>query len=252
MSDKEPRRSISYNINALIRTTTTTNTIDRPVQLGDGTWTNNTEEHRTTHPPLLDQLDETITSSPLSASDSYAGNAKSKPPSRLDAVVLLERIRKESRTIADTIRLRRTRNLTDRLSAIAGATPDLTTDDRDWITKLTRGWVVTARILTGWDAPPYAPDVPCPNTECERRSSLRVRLHDRVATCIECGVWWDQDSVEQLGTYVRWAAEHLRGPKHWLTDDDGYPIECAECHETRIQMAERKIARRHAEKAAAA
>lgn len=252
MTNTTKRRTISDDINALIRTKTIATPVERPAQTDDGTWTTVIENHVVTHESLLDQLGDTVTASPLTNADAYSGNAGSKPPSRLDAIALLHRIKKESRAIADTIRLRRTRDLVDRLSAIAGATPDLSEDDRAWIQKRTRSWVITARIVTGWDAAPYAPDVPCPNIDCERRASLRIRLDDRVGSCIECGEVWDTDRVEQLGHYVNWASEHLRGAKHWLTDEEGELVDCVECLDTREQMAERKNARRHAEPAPAA
>ena len=242
MTNTAKKPSISDDINALIRSKTSTEKIDRIVQNVAGEWEAVVVPHTTTHPPLLEQLQQTVTTSTLNG-DLFTGSAGSKPPSRLDAIALLARIQKQSRQIADTIRLRRTRDLTDRLSAISGAAPDQTQEDRTWIASLARSWVISARIITGWDSPPYSPDVPCPNIECERRGSVRIRLDDQVATCIECGVYWPPETVEQLGRYVKWASDHLRGAKHWLTDADGYPIECVECLESRAQMAARRAER---------
>lgn len=238
-------QAISTNINALIRAKTTSETVDRLTPDGNGGWTHTTAKHRVTHAPLLDQIQETVTTSSLTMDDTFTGKAGSKPPSRLDAIALVQRIDRESKRIVDKLHLRRGKNLTDRLSGISGAARDLTHDDTTWIAARTRSWLTAARIVTGWEAPPFTPDAPCPNIDCERRGTLRVRLEEQIAYCTECGIDWDPDNVTQLGTYVRWASEHLRGPRHWLTDPDGYPIECTECLDTRTQMAERKAQRQH-------
>lgn len=243
MTNTAKKPTISDDINALIRSKTETEKIDRLIQNEAGEWEAVVVPHTVVHPPLLEQLQQTVTTSTLNG-DMFTGSAGSKPPSRLDAIALLQRIAKQSREIADTIRLRRTRDLTDRLSAISGAAPDQTQEDRTWIATLARGWVISARIITGWESPPFAPDVPCPNIDCERRGTLRIRLEDASGACIECGVHWTPETVTQLGTYVKWATDHLRGAKHWLTDEDGYPTECVDCLDTRVQMAARRAERR--------
>ncbi len=220
--------TIADNINELIRPQTTTTRTDQGI-------------HKVTHPPLIDQLNDTTTVSTL-GSDHYTGNPTSKPPARLDAIALLQRIDRQSTDISTRLDMP-VNKIIDRLSRIAGQSADLDNDTKTWIEHRTRSWVISARIITGHDAPAYQPDVPCPNTECERRSSLRIRLEDQIATCTECGNVWDEHTITQLGVYVRWAAEHLTGPRHWTTDDDGYPTECTACLDTRRAMAERAAAR---------
>ena len=107
---------------------------------------------------------------------------------------------------------------------------------------LVKAWWVAARCATGWEQQPYTPDVPCPNVDCERWSSLRVRLDDYIASCVKCGETWDEANYVQLGDYIRWASEHLHGAKHWLIDESGYLVECTDpaCTTERMAMAERK------------
>lgn len=246
--------TIADNINQLIRPHTTTvqapNMTRLPVPTTNPralrpwiiTHTAGTHPQRTEHPPLLDQLEDSTTLLAVNG-DLYHGNPDSKPPARLDAVALVQRINHQTAAIEHDLGITRAGNLRTRLSRIAGETANLDTDGARHIDTTTRSWVIAARIITGHDAPPYQPDVPCPNTECERRSTLRIRLEDRIATCTECGSVWDEHTITQLGVYVRWAAEHLTGPRHWLTDPDGYPVECTECLETRQEMGERAAVR---------
>lgn len=188
--------------------------------------------HTVTHPCLLDQLGHALTGS--TAGMVMGGESGSKPAARLDALATLERIDRES---ADRARVEGlpVLPLRARLSRLASVVPDI---DRQ-----VRSWWTAARLVTSWDTPPFAPRVPCPNVECERRGTLRIRVHESTAVCVECGDLWAPEDVERLGEYIRWAAEHLTGARHWLTDDEGELIECVECLPVRQQMAERSLAR---------
>lgn len=237
---------VADDINQLIRPSHTSEPIRRPILQPNGKWEAQIVRHNVEHPPLLVQLKAAAAGS-TAAGEAMMHNTTSKPPARVDAIALLERIRRQSHELVDELGTRRGSSLADRLSGIAGAT-DVPDDVAREVRKTVHSWVLSARIVTGWDQPPFAPDVSCPNIECERRGSLRIRLADRIAACIECGTTWDNTEVEHLGQYVRWATEHLGGARHWLTDDDGYPTECTECLEAREQMAERRASRaRHAE-----
>lgn len=188
--------------------------------------------HTVTHPSLLDQLAHALTGS--TAGMVMGGEAGSKPAARLDALATLERIERESAARArleglDVLPLR------SRLSRLAGVVPG---DDRQ-----VRSWWTAARLVTSWDTPPFAPRVPCPNEECERRGTLRIRVEEQTAICVECGDLWPPEDMGRLADYVQWAAEHLTGPRHWLTDDEGELVECVECPTVRQQMAERTLQR---------
>jgi hypothetical protein len=67
-----------------------------------------------------------------------------------------------------------------------------------------RRWWTWARTITGWDLPAWQPDNTCPL--CGTRGSLRIRLVDRIASCVEdvCRETWDENTLGLL-------AEHIRG-----------------------------------------
>lgn len=230
-------------IRELIDHVTTHEVIHRPQQGDDGVWRPSKTIHTVRHPALLDQIDQTMTGRTL-GQETYAAAYGSKPAGRIDCLDLLRRVDTQSRDIADEhgIPLLPVR---DRLSRIAGA---LGTDDHARV----RSWWLTARVLTQHDGPPYAPNVPCPNEACERRATLRMRLDQHIAVCVECHRTWDEinpdptRSFGRLKTWVIWAAEHLQGPRHWVTDDEGELKECTACLAERDAMTERAVARTRA------
>lgn len=227
--------SISDYINQLIRPRKYTVTIQGP--------NNTTRTHTTHHPALIDELANNTTTAKVGV-DKTHGDPRSKPAGRLDAVALLQRIDKDADTIAQRIGSRRIGTLPQRLSSISGTVADTDEETTAWVRAKIRGWVIGAQVITGWDTVPFTPDVPCPDTKCERRGSIRIRVEDQVAYCVECGYHWGPSDILQLGTYVAWASEHLRGARHWLTDPEGFPTECVECLATRSEMADRATERR--------
>lgn len=228
-------KTISDYVNQLIRTRTHTVTIPD----GEG----GTKKHTTTHPALLDELENNTTTAKVGV-EHHHGDARSKPAGRLDAVALLHRIDREADIVAQRIGSKRVGPLRDRLSSISGTSADVDPETSSWVRAKAQGWVVAAQVITGWDVVPFTPDVPCPFEDCERRGSIKIRVEDQVAYCTECGTTWGPHDIQQLGTYVAWASEHLRGARHWLTDSEGFPVECHECLETRQQMGARAVARR--------
>jgi hypothetical protein len=192
------------------------------------------EAHSTTHPSLIEQLRACTMQS--KDGDYAGGAAKSKPAARLEALDVLRRIDRQSHTLAVELNVDRP-HLYNRLSAIGGA---IGNEAHPTV----RSWWIAARCATGWEQPPYQPDVPCPNMECEQRASLRVRVADEIATCVKCDTTWDVDSFATLGAYIRWASEHLTGKEHVLYDTDGYPVKCEECALERQAMADRRAARK--------
>lgn len=243
MTNTNPRPHMlpADHIRELTRGITERHTIDRFVPIPNvgelPEWTKTKQHITTQHPPLLDQLEAAIRQS--KSDDTWlTGAAKSKPNARLDAIACLQRINQQSADLARALDIPPA-PLRARLSTIAGklgTTPNTTV----------RAWWISARCLTGWETAPYEPDVPCPNTECERRGTLRIRTDTAIATCTRCGAVWDEHNYTQLGDYIRWASEHLHGARHWLYDADGYPTECTECLTERQLMAERQVARRNA------
>lgn len=231
------------HIRHLIRGEVITNRVDRfthdPNRKRWGGWTKTSAIHVVTHAPLLDQLEAAIQHG--RGTDTPSGIHQSKPCGRLDALQTLQRIDKQSAAYAATLGVP-PQPLRARLSAISGkigATQDAKV----------RAWWVSARCITGWEEPAYQPHVPCPNLDCERWDTLRIRIHDAIGTCIECGTTWHGDQFPTLGDYIRWASEHLTGPRHWRYDDEGYPVECVDCLMERQAMADRACARRAAQTA---
>lgn len=222
-------------IRELLTGFTTTETIRRPTQHDDGRWYTENTLHTVTHPGLLDQINDTVQGRTGNGEIFHAAYG-SKPAGRIDCLAYLERLGKESKTLAAAHNIP-TLPLRDRLQRISGAIGDTTTPT-------IKSWWVTARVLTQHDSPPFTPPVPCPIEECERRGTLRVRLSQEIAVCTECRNTWTGPDYNLLAIWCAWAAEHLKGPRHWLTDDDGFPTECTECLATRQQMATRRDQRR--------
>lgn len=190
--------------------------------------------HHINHPPLLDQLEATVTGRTLADDPHGGGGPQSKPAGRIDVLAFLHRIDTSSTKLAEELGTPTRTPLRDRLSKIGAA---LGTDTNTTV----RGWWITARVLTQHDTPPYSPAVPCPNEDCEKLGTIRVRLDQRIASCTDChDVWTHTDGRYQaLANWCAWAAEHLNGPRHWTTDTDGYPVECTACLATRQEMAKR-------------
>lgn len=68
-----------------------------------------------------------------------------------------------------------------------------------------RRWWTQARIVTGWDSPPWRPDNTCPN--CGVRRALRIRLSERVGYCSECHETWGPDAYQSLADHIRTESE---------------------------------------------
>lgn len=237
-----PPLTAGDHIRELTTAYSTTVTVDRIHQhLGPalpwGGWRRSRVLHTVVHRPLLDQLEEAVQHA-RDQGDASSTVPRSKPTARLDAIATLARIDRESATLAAELGLGVT-GLRRRLHGLAeklGAAPN----------RRVRSWWVQARCVTGWEDPPYVPHVPCPNVDCERWDTLRIRVTDRIATCVECHATWTALDVDEhgagadqwirLGQYVRWAAEHLSGARHWVLTPEGNPIECVECLPVRARL----------------
>lgn len=165
--------------------------------------------HIVQHPALLDQISNTVTGRTL-GSDSFSGGGySSKPAGRIDCLAFLERINKQSYSLAHDHGIRLL-PIKARLGAIGGALGS-EIKVHPWV----RGWWATARILTQHDAPPFAPDVPCPVDECGKRGTIRIRLEDKLANCVECHTVWTEEAEEpwltfgRLAEWIRWASERV-------------------------------------------
>jgi hypothetical protein len=186
--------------------------------------------HRTVAPPLLEQLWQSIEPSG-SAEAGVARPAASKPAARLDAIDTAQRIDAQVGAWLDLLdsapaRAKAT-GLTEselrllesvnRLRHLASLIPGLDhcgnrpTYDQQGpiccnpheIEHHIHRWWTWARVVTGWDTPAWQPANTCPL--CGTRSSLRVRLDDQRATCINdaCRETWGPDTIGLLAEHIR-------------------------------------------------
>lgn len=183
------------------------------------------------HPALLDQIEQTVTGT-TTGGQVFRSAYGSKPAGRIDCLAFLQRIDQQSKSLALEYGIP-LKPLRPRLSALGGAVGLFPH-------KTITSWWVSARVLTQHDGPPLAPDVHCPNEECDRRGTLRIRFDPNVALCINCGVTWSDthpdpaNSFGRLTVWIRWAVEHLSGSEH---------PGCTECLVERKARSERGVNR---------
>lgn len=199
-----PTDLIDY-ITALCDPTTHGEAYLTPNRNNDGSTTFITQRHRTTSPPLLEQLWATV-----EASGSTEGGQRSfasKPSARLDAIDAANDI--EAGVFAWLTRLgHRPDDMGDTLAAVRHLGALAAGVDRDThrvIESDVRSWWVRARVLTGWDSPAWRPNNTCPL--CGVKGGLRVRLDHHSATCTECRQTWDPSTIGLL-------ADHIRAENH--------------------------------------
>lgn len=245
MSATRPPMLAADHIRQLTTRYSTTERVDR-LEQQEGTWKKTWGLHTVSHAPLLDQLEEAITTA-KATDEPGRGGGGSKPAARLDALAALEFIDQESKRLAVELDIK-PMPLRKRLLAISG---QVGSTEHPAVRK----WWHEARVNTGWDSRPYRPrNIPCPIEECEHRGGLVILLADHIGYCTKCRTEWDAASIGILGEWVTWASEHLAGSRHWLHDQDGELVECTECLTTRDAMTDRAMARaamdklsRHAE-----
>jgi hypothetical protein len=174
--------------------------------------------HRTVEPPLLEQLYQSVEPS-SSAEAGAARPASSRPAARLDAIDTANRIDSwaaawlahlEVTDHLDSIgRIRRLGSLLPSIERCDRRTPER--DDQQQViccnahqleADIGRWWT-WARVVTGWDTPAWQPANTCPL--CGTRGSLRVRLDEQRATCINdaCRETWDTATIGLLAEHIR-------------------------------------------------
>jgi hypothetical protein len=172
-----------------------------PSRNSDGTTTFVKQRHRTTSPPLLEQLWATV-----EASGSAEGGQRSfasKPSARLDAIDAANDI--EHGVFGWLTRLgHRPDNQDDTIAALRhlGALAAGTDHDTHRVIESdVRSWWVRARVLTGWDSPAWRPNNTCPL--CGVKGGLRIRLDHHSGTCVECRQTWDPTTIGLLADHIR-------------------------------------------------
>jgi hypothetical protein len=160
------------------------------------------QDHVTTNPALLDQLADAVQPS-SSTGAGVARPAASKPAARIDAIDTLVRIDYQAfelvRRLGGEPR-KSTKDLVRQVGALSAATDHGMTDS---IHRQVTRWWIWARVVTGWDLPAWQPANTCPL--CGTRGSLRVRVVEMIATCIEdhCRETWGSDTIGLLADHIR-------------------------------------------------
>lgn len=228
-----------------------------------GSSTHYTADHVTQHPPLLTQLDQSI--SPAGQGGEIGSAAPgSRPAANLDAIAAACDIDLEAaRWIRDmgeddpqnTIGLiRRLHGLTasaHRCGKASGrAHDDCCTYHQVEVS--VRSWWVRARVLTGWDTKARKLDGTCPL--CGERGTVMVRLSSGLGACTSCHETWDAETIGILAEHMRTEAEAERflpvaAPlvcAHVVDDDDEVAriMLCPDCGSRRCVKAQEQVVRR--------
>lgn len=160
--------------------------------------------HVTSNPPLLAQLDESAL--PSNTRIDGAGTiAGSRPAANVDAIDTANRIRDDATWWLRYLGADDTGELIDlvhRLAPFANGN-NIHPDHARRLGFDIRCWWTWARITTGWDQPPWQPNNTCP--ACATRGSIRIRLHEHLATCTNdnCRATWDHDTIGLLAEHIR-------------------------------------------------
>lgn len=160
-------------------------------------------KHVTRHPSLIDQLRAAETAG--RGSDGQVSGYESRPAARLEAIATLTQIDTEAATWITWRRHKLRPTTEDNLRAVVGIATDLGPDDRSELAGEVRRWLTWARVVTGWDSPPWRPNVPCPM--CAVKGGLRIRLLEESAACLDCGSVWDKGTIGLLAEEIRLATE---------------------------------------------
>lgn len=158
--------------------------------------------HWTRHPSLLDQLRAAGTAG-RGGEDGPTGGYESRPAARLAAT---DRLIAIEQAVDDWL-VRRMNTYGQRISLeqnlrlLVGSAADLDKPGRLALQRETARWVTWARVVAGWDSEPWRPNAACPM--CEQTGGLRIRLDERVATCLDCGEAWDSATLSLLADHIR-------------------------------------------------
>lgn len=169
-----------------------------------------TRYHATSVPSLLQQLWENDTPSAGVQTGSRPGFA-SKPAARLEALDVAARIDLDAarwvRDLGEDDHHLSTTATLQQLHALAASADAVT---REAITRDVRRWWTQARIVTGWDSAPWAPDATCPM--CGERGTLRVRLVEQIGMCTNdaCRSTWGPEAIGLLADHIRSEADDAR------------------------------------------
>lgn len=163
-------------------------------------------EHLVTHPPLLRALLGAIV--PSMTGDEPGGRQVpgSRPPLRIEAIDLYERIKAGATDLVPPGEATHT-SLTERIRSLSTRAAHLEAHRLSEAVAAVQGWVTQAEVITGARKPLFRPDAPCP--VCDRRHGLRVDVDNKRGYCKWCASDWTEETIGVLGAHVaRWTEAH--------------------------------------------
>lgn len=197
----------------------------------NGSTTHYTADHVTDQPPLLTQLDQSISPSGQGGEVGAAAPG-SRPTANLDAIAAACDIDLAAarwvrdlgeddpqNTIGLILRLHGLSASVHRCDRAAGRAGRACCTYHQLEVDV-RSWWVRARVLTGWDTKARKLDGTCPL--CGERGTVQVRLSSGLGACTSCHETWDAETIGILAEHMRAEAEAER----FLPRPD--PLQCAE------------------------
>lgn len=171
----------------------------------DGSTTLVEQGHVTVRPSLIAQLRVAMLHSAVTDVGGRPGYM-SQPAARLDALDALLRMDQEGVRWVHRLTGLPVGDLTTEKLVVKVAAVGV---DSGGVERDLRAWWLHARIVTGWETPPFRPNNTCPT--CTRRGGLRVRVDREANTvvtfglCVECKSQWtgDDGSFDRLAWHIR-------------------------------------------------
>jgi hypothetical protein len=157
--------------------------------------------YTTTQPGLLHALWEAIEPGRADTNGAQGGGFGSAPPLCLEALSRHTAIQIGVTWLCWTIGTPQRDTTASSIRALVGAAANIDSDAQRFMLRELRTWRTWCAVMTGWQTPAYAPNVPCP--ACEKASGLRINLGRKTAMCIHCDARWDEDRIGVLADYVR-------------------------------------------------
>lgn len=152
--------------------------------------------HTVTHRPLLELLEAAAVPAG-SGETSFDGMFESEPAADIDAVEVLDRIRRDLVSVLGIRVLdRRALNLAQVLPTLA--TAELDDDQARTVTRAARGWVRDARIAVGLDPGPRTMRDRCPYCPPQQAPMLQITGDLQRVYCQRCGEHWTPDHYQFL------------------------------------------------------
>jgi hypothetical protein len=163
----------------------------------------------TTQPGLLAALWQAVAPARTTTDDDSSNNSgfRSAPPLCVEALSRHTQIQIATVRWCWSLHIELRDTTDSNIRALVGAAGNLDSDTQHALLDELRQWRTWAAVMTGWQAPAYAPHVPCPNPDCQRADTLRVNLDRQTALCIACRTTWDRDNIGILADYIRASTE---------------------------------------------